>query len=874
MRHHARAAFGLLLLMATIGAAWVKASEGPGAASVAAPPLLGVGVIEAPGLPLEGPGIAYAITLPDGTSDVATMHADGSNRFVVVDHPANDTEPVWSPGGQVITFVSDRSGTADIYLVDPDGSNLQQVTFGESAAHPRWNPRGVSIAYIGRGGSLRVADPGAGAITPLPPVGVSGFDWSPDGTRIAYHTGPRRSYPTSAHGIHVVDEDGANDFLLAHVPPAHFPERLAVSSPLWEPDARFIRYALLTGFGDGGIETSRQQRVSVQGFVPPSPWVGRVPLAMSPDGSRTVAGSPTLDPSFPPQLYIMDADGGSLRLGGTSLDTIMFSRFAWSPDGSHVVYDDQGRILVVDADAGSVAEIGPPRAAHPSWRPPPSLPPRPLPSIVVEEPAVGAILPADSTHVDIRVQSKHYDGPWQWSLNRPFPAQGMGGGVHVARGASARVEGLRAGAWHTVYVAPVDADGTLIEPVFRMFRRFRLAPPGPSPSLSDTLIAFINSVDGEIRVAPPTGGTRQVTDDGGQKRGICWSPDGLRIAYSSNAGGTFDIWTTGRDGAPEQVTDYRGDETYPSWSPDGTAIAYGSRVGDVRRVYTVDLATSTAVALTSEGAIAAAPSWSPDGSRMAVSLSDWSRNNWNDLGILTLNTGELLAFPGVGARQAQWSPIGGPLLVQRDVDTHPYGDPVFVLHTVDPDGEHALPLPTHIRANGHSWSPDGSMIAFQGPGRGISLALADGTDIRPLPKASPNAYSPAWSPVPSPGGIAEDVEEEAEEDVAQEGGTDDHEPEEPPPPATRALPNYPNPFLTRTNLPYELHEAADVSIRIFAMDGSPVRAIRVGQREPGRYIERWDGRNAAGEPVSSGVYIWRLRVGNRHTGRRLIVGRR
>ena len=80
---------------------------------------------------------------------------------------------------------------------------------------------------------------------------------------------------------------------------------------------------------------------------------------------------------------------------------------------------------------------------------------------------------------------------------------------------------------------------------------------------------------------------------------------------------------------------------------------------------------------------------------------------------------------------------------------------------------------------------------------------------------------------------------------------------------TALLPNYPNPFNPETWIPYQLAESAEVTIRIYAVDGSLVRTLSLGHKATGSYQTRtraahWDGRNQIGEPVASGVYFYTL----------------
>ena len=90
--------------------------------------------------------------------------------------------------------------------------------------------------------------------------------------------------------------------------------------------------------------------------------------------------------------------------------------------------------------------------------------------------------------------------------------------------------------------------------------------------------------------------------------------------------------------------------------------------------------------------------------------------------------------------------------------------------------------------------------------------------------------------------------------------------------------NYPNPFNPNTTIPFCLSAKAgsvggdmEVRLSIYNVAGQLVRRLLCGSLPPGDHRVTWDGRNAVGMPVGSGVYICRLKTRDGVQNRRMTL---
>lgn len=83
----------------------------------------------------------------------------------------------------------------------------------------------------------------------------------------------------------------------------------------------------------------------------------------------------------------------------------------------------------------------------------------------------------------------------------------------------------------------------------------------------------------------------------------------------------------------------------------------------------------------------------------------------------------------------------------------------------------------------------------------------------------------------------------------------------------------PNPFRSRTELSYSLDAPGRVRIDVFDVTGRLVRTLENGERAAGAHVAGWDGRDASGARMKSGVYFYRFLAGGGEKRGKLVLTR-
>jgi hypothetical protein len=83
--------------------------------------------------------------------------------------------------------------------------------------------------------------------------------------------------------------------------------------------------------------------------------------------------------------------------------------------------------------------------------------------------------------------------------------------------------------------------------------------------------------------------------------------------------------------------------------------------------------------------------------------------------------------------------------------------------------------------------------------------------------------------------------------------------------------NYPNPFNPTTTISFVLPERGDVVLSIFDVAGALVSTLVEKPLEEGLNEFTWDGKDSYGNPVGSGIYFYRLKVGKKTITKKMLL---
>lgn len=282
----------------------------------------------------DGAKFVYAPIIEKSNAEIFVYEIETQKSINLTNNAAFDADPLFSPDGTQITFVSSRDGNNEDYVMDSDGTNIRRLTNHPAVdAFPAFAPDGTQIVFDSNREGENVDIYLKNANDDLPPIKLTnlpgnqehrGNCWSPDGTKMVITS----------------DQSGKNNIYVLNVEPFKpqlflTNEKADLQFPSFSADgtkfvyqAKFDDMTLAIQFSDQTAKTDKI--IFSQPNAAPNSALSPV---ISPDGTK-IAFSNKIEGNT--EICLINADGSNLK--NLTNNAAIDASPSFSPDGSEIFF--------------------------------------------------------------------------------------------------------------------------------------------------------------------------------------------------------------------------------------------------------------------------------------------------------------------------------------------------------------------------------------------------------------------------------------------------------------------------------------------------------------------------------------------------------